>query len=312
MNITQLLQRLRYLIETERVQRRWSDSELLLYLNDAQEYMRALKIEADPDYYLDAEMSEDIGLEIVSEGTGLWSLTLPWYMEFIRRIEKFGTSGTDLGTAVEQTKLRDHYRGKTWSYFQGVYGTQNWMYGGPRKVFFTTNEPGGNFRIWFVRQVPRMVRFPAIAAAPDTFRFLVDVSAASILGEIDVRENYYKGANVQVVAAGGAAPEGEIQPVTAFTSTGLAYPQRRFLTEDFSDVINDDDTMEILPTIEVMHQELLVYLAAERALAKAGNRDQIDALGPTKGELLAQYLTTATDRYDSTPDHVSWAGDDMR
>jgi len=312
MNLGELLDRLRFLMETNRVQRRWTDSELVIYLNDAQEYMRALKIEADPDYYLDMEMTSDIGLTLTAEGTGMYSLVLPEYMEYVRRIEAFGTSGTGFGTPVEQAKLRDHQRSSTWSYFEGVYGIQTWMYGGPRKLFFATADAADNMRIWFVRRAPKMVRFTAQqpVASPTLIHALA--TAGSLVGKLDKTDDYYVGATMEISTktAGPGDPEGETRRVTAYARD--TYPSMQFTTEAFSANVSTGDICDILPSVEEMHQELLVYLAAQRALAKAGNRDQIDALQVTKGELLSQYLTTANDRFDSTPDHVSWPGDDMR
>lgn len=304
MNLTELLQYLRIDLLDADVATSWGDTDqeqenaLLRYLNRAKDFMVLRKAKSDPTFYTDVRGFAELGLEWSTVG-GWSAVTFPEYALKIRKIELVLPNSEEASVAVEYKHISESdgsvlFGGLRLPFLRST----TWTLLGSRRIGFSGDSRNSEFRLFFIRRQPNMLRFAVTDGTTTTFD--VDVSAAPQRGKWEGRADYYVGGRVQVVSAADVAPQEEIRDVTAFSVQG-AYPAFRFtIGEAFSAPIAAGHVLEIIPPFEDEYHELLAFLAAQRAMGRESEVANQIAVSETMKQLWNQFLSSSENKQTSS------------
>lgn len=280
------------------------ENTLTRYLNEAMKFMTLRKIKSDPSFYTDTGTMEELGL--VTGTLGNWiTVDLPEYILSIRKIEMRESAFPESNSKVEYAHLVETdgttlFGGLRIPHFRGTRFTIL----GRRRIGFTGNPENVDFRFYFVRRQPDLVRFTAGATSNDE-RADVDVTTDATRGALVGRPDYYVGARVQCISADDAAPQEEIRDVSSYAANA-AYPDFRMsFSQAFTAALADGDVLEVIPSFEDEYHELLAYLAVQRAYHREGEISNQIASSETVKQLWQQFLSSG-ERRQTASCRVPW------
>ena len=321
MNLTQLLEYIRFLVE-EKSANVWTDDELVSYLNRSHLEMFHEASQSDSGWGLDSATLDDAVLfSVASADGGITKVTTPANvpsMYKIVRVERLDEA-SDPGSSIVPIGINQYPQ------FRDPFGYategMTWFLGGDRAIYINAKYADltlSEWRIWYIRRWAPLVRF-TVGAGVSATQFTVNMGPSHAdtnrLGDMPFAQDALKGAMLNVKTDAVKASSwnvGQTITCSAWASSNLAADVPTFaLThtpDPAGDSITANDVLESIPVFDEVHHEGLCYRAAMRALDKEGNQSQKALVGQTYAMLRSDWINSLENRQKQSGRSVNFTG----
>ncbi len=304
MNRPQLIQSLRFRLD-EPVASVWSDLELTHYLDQAIRFVTRKQADVDESYsnyeynVASNEMRQILG--------GGWVFDTPYWLYRITRIRETETSTAGRNLAIPARTLQNR-TGRFWTFDR-------------TNRIRLVDQAAANLTIECTKDPAPMLSGTIDSdqfAAPSGNTFFIRHSTATPTGvEIPKELNAYAGSMFEVtgVDLNNHQVSGQRRRVKSsrLVLSNDNVPYTEIVVDTNYDVpMLAGDTFEMMPEVLPVHHEIVVLLAAEKALVKKSNLQQLEVLRSHVAEELVKFTDSITPRQTQDIPFVGMDREDMR
>ncbi len=291
----------------------WTNRDILGNVNAGLRFLAAHRIGVHPFAYLRVGLLSDLGAVVTSSGAGIFHVSLPDYVVRVLRLERPDTSQKLQVEArlVDTTRSRDRRPG----YDEDLLTLDQWVPGFQNGLVYRgASAPTlSDVRVWYVHRPPDLVRFTAASGSTTTVINVTDIreggedgaESNEPLGYLSALASHYVGVELEVILADGAAPQGQVRRVSAY-SVGT-YPAASFTVDTaFSAAVPDGAIIDMRPMMDPLWEELIVYSGAARCLDRVGNWENRDALRVMASELFQSWAKQVANPQGQEQGRITW------